>query len=361
MTLVKRTAQEESPKEEMASMEQVTLSPGQRVMANVSTESVQRRDVVHGIDAVGFIDYAEPSRVKVAARFRGRIEKLYVNFTGEMVREGEPLFALYSPDLVSAQRDYALASAAAAVLREDAPPGEKQGAADMLSAARDRLRVHYGMTPRQIEAIVSKDGGGSMVTFYAPVRGTVVAKEVQEGEYVDEGRVLYELADNTRLWAYLDIYETELRFVKPGLPVTLSTDAYPGESFSGKVTFVDPAIDPQTRALRVRVELSGTSGKLKPQMYVRGEVRVPLVRSLVVPPSALLSTGRRNVVWVEIRPNTFEARDVHVGFREASGVQILHGLEEGEKVAVSGGFLLDSESQLRQPAEGGVQKGHVHD
>jgi Cu(I)/Ag(I) efflux system membrane fusion protein len=219
------------------------------------------------------------------------------------------------------------------------------------------------MTPAQIEAIREKDQTSSTVTFYAPMHGIVTAKEVQEGQYVDEGTLLYQLADISRLWAYLDVYEKDIRFIRTGLTVRFSTDAYPGESFAGNVTFVDPALDPQTRTIRVRVELDNRQGNLKPGMYVRGEVRTPISGAIVVPQSAVLSTGKRDVVWVEVEPNTFEPREVHVGLRDAAGVQILHGVDEGEMVATSGGFLIDSESRLRQPADGVASsgKGHVHD
>jgi Cu(I)/Ag(I) efflux system membrane fusion protein len=340
-------------------------------MANVVTEAVQRRDFIHRIDAVGVIDYAEPSQAKVTARFGGRIERLYVNFTGETVRKGQPLFEMYSPDLFSAQRDYALAYASTSGGdladtsggQDTDESGPATAGANLLSAASERLRVHYGMTPAQIEAIREKDQTSSTVTFYAPMHGIVTAKEVQEGQYVNEGTLLYQLADISRLWAYLDVYEKDIRFIRPGLTVRFSTDAYPGESFAGNVTFVDPALDPQTRTIRVRVELDNRQGNLKPGMYVRGEVRTPISGAIVVPQSAVLSTGKRDVVWVEVEPNTFEPREVQVGLRDAAGVQILHGVDEGELVATSGGFLIDSESRLRQPADGVASsgKGHVHD
>jgi Cu(I)/Ag(I) efflux system membrane fusion protein len=363
MTLVKRTSRESAPDGNLSVIKAVSLSPTQRVMANIATEPVRRRDFVHRINAVGVMDYAEPYQAKVTARFRGRIEKLHVNYTGEVVRKGQPLFEMYSPDLSAAERDYALAYAAVASTPQSVAPGKNAETSDLLSAARERLRVHYGMTSSQIEAITSTEPTSSTVTFYAPIQGTVTLKEVQEGQYVDEGTLLYQLADDAKLWAYLDIYEKDMRFVQRGLKVALTTDAYPGESFSGRVAFIDPALDPQTRTLRVRVELNNAGGKLKPQMYVRAETQIPISNSLVVPSSALLSTGKRDVVWVEVQPNTFEPREVHVGLTDASGVQILHGLQEGEMIAISGGFLIDSESQLRQPVEGqsGSQKGHVHD
>jgi len=362
MSLVKRSALASASAGEIESLKAVSLSPSQRVLANVSTAPVGRRAFVHRINAVGIIDYAEPSQAKVSARFRGRIEKLYVNFTGEVVKKGQPLFDMYSPDLVSAGREYVLALNSVAGLQgPGADPVQKAQQEAMVNAARDRLRVHFGMTPGQIEAIASSKQEGSTVTFSSPIHGTVVAKDVQEGQYVDEGMLLYQLADLSSVWAYLDIYEKDVRFVKRGQAVVITADGYPDEPFTGRVGFVDPAFDAQTRTAKVRVELDNAGGQLMPQMYVRAEIRIPLAHSLVVPATALLSTGKRHVVWIEVKPNVFEPRDVEAGFSDGVNVQILRGLTEGDMVATTGGFMLDSESQLQQPVGPESEKRSTHD
>jgi Cu(I)/Ag(I) efflux system membrane fusion protein len=361
MSLVKRSSQGKASEGDIESLKALSLSPTQRVLANVSTEPARRRTFVHAINAVGVIDYAEPFQAKVSARFRGRIEKLYVNFTGEVVRKGQPLFEMYSPDLVSAERDYILAVSAIARPQEPgADPAQKAQEEGMVNAAKERLRVHYGMTLRQIESIASTRQTNSTVTFTSPIHGTVVAKEVQEGQYVDEGILLYQLADLSKVWAYLDIYEKDIRFIRSGQTVAITADAYPGESFSGRVAFIDPTLDSQTRTARVRVELNNAGGKLKVQMFVKSEMRIPVPNALVVPLSALLSTGKRDVVWIEVKPNVFEPRDVVAGLGDGREVQILRGLNEGDMVATTGGFMLDSESQLQQPAggEAGPVKAH---
>lgn len=350
MSLVKRSSQGKGSEGDIESLRDVSLSPSQRVMANVSTEPARRRAFVHKIAAVGVIDFAEPFQAKVSARFRGRIEKLYVNFTGEVVRKGQPLFDMYSPDLVSAERDYVLALNSIAGRQESgADTAQTVQQEGMANAARDRLRVHFGMTSGQIESIASTRQASSTVTFTSPIQGTVVAKEVQEGQYVDEGMLLYQLADLSKVWAYLDVYEKDVRFIKPGQMVAITADAHPGESFDGRVAFIDPEFDSQTRTVRVRVELNNAGGKLKPQMYIEGEIRIPVPNSLVVMSSAVLSTGKRDVVWIEVKPNVFESRDVVAGLSDGMEVQILRGLHEGDLVATRGGFMLDSESQLQQP------------
>jgi Cu(I)/Ag(I) efflux system membrane fusion protein len=214
------------------------------------------------------------------------------------------------------------------------------------------------MTPRQIEGIASSKQAGSTVTFSSPIHGTVVAKEVQEGQYVDEGMLLYQLADLSKVWAYLDIYEKDVRFIKRRQTVVITADAYPDESFNGRVAFIDPAFDSQTRTTRIRVDLDNAGGRLSPQMYVRAEIRIPLPNALVVPTSALLSTGKRTLVWIEVKLNVFEPRDVVAGLSDGTDVQILRGLNEGDMVAKTGGFMLDSESQLQQPVAAGGGPGN---
>ena len=346
MALVKRRDEPERTAAELSSLREVSLSPSQRVMANVATEPVRRMNLVHAIRSVGVIDEAEPLQAKVAARFHGRIEKLYANSFGVAVKKGQPLFDLYSPDLVTASREYVLALQAQEGAGEGTSGAQNAG---MAAASRERLLVHFGMTARQIERLAESREGNSTVTFFSPISGTVVVKDVQEGQYVDEGMVLYQVADLSRVWAYLDVYERDQRFVAPGQTVVLAADAFPGEEFRGRVSFVDPVLTPQSRTVRIRVELGNAGGKLKPQMYVRGTIEVPVGNSLVVPETAILATGSRDVAWVEVKPNVFEPRDVVVGVRDDGGAQILTGLHEGEMVATSGGFLLDSESQLQHP------------
>jgi Cu(I)/Ag(I) efflux system membrane fusion protein len=346
MALVKKSSLVQGSTADTAAFSGVALSPTQRVMANISTVAAERRTLTREIRAVGAVTFAEPLQATVAARFRGRIEKLHVNFTGQLVRRGEPLFDLYSPDLISAEREFLLGLEAAGTTA----PGDNLQA-QMLQSTKDRLKVHFGLADGQIAAIERDRQLPHSVSFHSPLSGTVLEKRVQEGDFVDEGMVLYRLADLSTVWVILEIYEQDIRFIQRGMPVVLSTDAYPGEVFRGHVTFVDPVLDPESRSVRVRVESANPLGKLKPNMYVRGTVKVTVPDAIVVPTTAVLVTGRRSVVWVEIRTNAFEPRTVTTGTSGDSFTQILSGLRGGESVAVTGGFLIDSESALTmQPA-----------
>jgi Cu(I)/Ag(I) efflux system membrane fusion protein len=334
--------------DEMSNLSAISLSPTQRVLANVATERVEKRTLNKEITAVGVVDFAEPLQTTVSARFRGRIEKLYVNYTGEVVQKGQPLFELYSPDLVSAERDFVLAlEGLKSAPASNSMAREQQD--QLVKAVRDRLHIHFGMTDEQIAELEKKKDVRNKVIFHSPIQGTVIRKQIAEGQYVDEGMEIYQLADLSRVWIYLDVYEKDIHSVRLGQPVQVSSEAYPDESVTGRVTFIDPVLNSEARTIRVRTEFANSNGKLKPQMYVKAKLSAQVPLGIAVPISAVLSTGKHNLVWVEVQPNMFEPRDVVLGASTDSYYEVLSGLKGGENIVVSGGFLIDSESQLQQP------------
>jgi Cu(I)/Ag(I) efflux system membrane fusion protein len=352
MALVKKTSLKEATTGELAALGKISLSPTQRVIANVTTVRAEEREIKRTFTAAGIVDFAEPRRALVTARFRGRIENLFVDFPGAEVRKGQALFELYSPDLVAAQQDFLLAS------RPESSAAAEPSLAD---ASRERLRTHFGMTESQIATIAREGQPRSTMTFAAPQSGTVLSKQVTQGQYVDEGTILYEVADLSVVWIYFDVYEQEIRFIKRGQEVAFAAESYPGERFTGRVTFIDPVMNPDTRTVRVRTEVSNSSGKLKPQMFVRASVTIQIPSSLVVPRSAVLSTGSRTVLWIETESNVFEPRAVTTGAAGEGMIQILSGLKEGELVAATGGYLIDSESNLQMPpSQGSAPSTHQH-
>ncbi len=345
MAMVKKTTSKEMSPEDLASLQRVSLSPAQRVMANVATTTVGRADIDREINAVGVVDIAEPLQAKVTARFNGRIEKLYIGYSGAVVKKGDPLFELHSPDLVSAEQELILAVSA---LQKNPVPGNEQQ--KLLDAARERLHIHFGMSHEQIAQIEQQETAHETMDFLSPISGTVISKEIQEGDYVNEGTLLYQLADLSRVWIYLDVYEQDVADIRLGHSVRITADSYPDEVFTGKVTFIDPVINSETRTVRVRTEFENPAGKLKPGMYVQAEIHVPSRHVLSIPSTAVLFTGKRNIVWVEISNNVFEPRDVALGTSSGSSVEVLSGIRAGESIVTSGSFLIESESQLEQPA-----------
>lgn len=341
MPLVKKSVASGTDAALESTVEAVRFSAAQRAMANVQTEHVQRSSLSMPLHAVGVLEVAEASRAVISSRYRGRIEKLYASCCGQRVRKGEPLMDIYSPELVSAAREYLVADETRATSEE---------AQHMADASRSRLKLQYGMTDGQIDELEKTRVAPTVLTVYAPIGGTLIRKDVVEGVYVNEGTSLMEIADLSSLWAWIEVYESDLPRVHVGQSVSLQTDALPGKSIAGEVAFIEQVVNPATRTVRVRVNLANDAGLLKPQMYVRATINAGVQSALSVPRSAVMRTGTRNIVWVETEANVFEPRDVQVGSAAGERVQILGGLSEGDVVASAGAFLIDSESQLTHPA-----------
>lgn len=353
MALVKKAVQQEASRDDLDALARISLSPTQRVLANISVVPVRREALSRRIFSAGFIEPAEPRRSLVTARFRGRVERLHVSFVGERVTRGTPLFDLYSPELVAAQQEYLLARESTISSTAGA-----FSASDLRSSIVDRLRLHYGMTGSQLDELAREGTPRTSLTFHAPLGGTVLRKDVVEGQYVDEGTILYEVADLSTVWIYFDIYEQDLTHITPGVPATFTVEAFPGNRFEGMVDVVEPVVQPETRTVRVRMKAQNPDGRLRPGMFATGEILVPLDPALVVPSSAVLSLGRSRVVWVEVDENAFEPRTVSIGAKTEEKIQILSGLHEGDRIAVTGGYLLDSESALRAPSAPSAHAGH---
>jgi len=344
MALVKKTNKPDSSNHDMASLEAVRLSSTQRVMANVATTTVQRRTLNKEINAVGVVEVAEPNFKHISARFPGRLEKLYLNYTGQQVKVGDPVAEVYSPEAISAQQEFLLALQSQEI-NKTATATIANTSAELLEQAQQKL-VLLGLE-RLIPELEQARKAREIVTIYSPISGTVLKKSVDPQHYTWVGEDMYDVADLSVVWMYLDVYEKDIRFVKIGQPVRMTSEAYPNEIFTGKVTFIDPVINNETRTVRVRAEFANPAGKLKLGLYVKAQIMIPINEALVVPTSAVLTTGKRTVVWIETQENMFEPREVVVGAQTEEYYEVLNGLQGGEKIVVTGGFLLDSESQLQ--------------
>lgn len=357
MELIKKVA-DETPTEitdkDMAEM--VTLGGNKQILANVSLYEVKEEKLYKEFTAYSYLDFVEQNRKTISARFNGRIEKLFVDKTGDHVSKGEPLFEIYSPDLVQAQNEYLIAldnSLRAGNIIEAQNPGSSS--TPLLKAAKKKLEL-FGLTQNQISELGRSRDIQFTLTYYSPINGTVIEKRTQEGMYVSEGTAIYEIADLTTLWNISEVYEDNLGDIKIGNPVKLNLKAYSGEEFNGKVTFIYPVVNQQTRTVKVRSEFASRSGKLKPQMYGETTYQINKGNGLLVPADAVLFTGKRTVVWAKAGDGMFEAHNVKVGEKFGNKYQILSGLDEGDQIAATGGFLIDSESQLKS----GMPSGHQH-
>jgi len=309
---------------------------------DLRTGVVGRGPLRRTVRTVGFVDFDETGLAEVTTKFKGWIEKLYVDYTGQQVHRGEPLFEVYSPELYSAQTEYLLA------MNETSAKAEA-GAELIRKSALDKLR-YFDVSEDQIAELAKTKTVKKTLRVGAPRDGVVVEKMVLEGQMVDVGMKLYRLADLGLVWVMTQIYEQDLPFVKLGQEATVSLSYLPDRKFRGRVTFIYPTVDEKTRTARVRMEFHNPGFFLKPGMFAVVELSAEMVPSAVlVPDMAVLRSGGRNTVFVAQEGGRFEPRTVVLGPRtEDNQYQVLGGLSEGERVVTSGQFMLDSESQLRE-------------
>jgi len=324
---------------------EVRLSPSEMILANVGVSTVEYKSLEREINTVGKIDYNETRQAHIAARIAGRVEKLFINFTGQKVKKGEPLLEIYSPDLVTTQQEYILALDNLEKMKNSTLKESVGIAQNLVESTKNKLLL-WGITEEQILNIETSKKVQTTMTIFAPIGGTITQKEIVEGQYVQEGQDFFQIDDLSVVWMYADIYEYEISFVKLGQKVEVTTQAYPGEIFLGTVTFISPTLNPETRTLKIRAEFPNPQDKLKPEMFVNAKIKVASGKNLVVPATAVLNTGRKEIVWVQVEPGVFQPKEVKTGIKSADYHSILEGLKEGDKVVAKAGFLLDSESQL---------------
>jgi Cu(I)/Ag(I) efflux system membrane fusion protein len=367
----------------------LSLSEHARRMATLETVVIEPRALVKEIRTVGRVAFDETRLAQIAARVSGRIDEVFANFTGTMVKRGDHLVKIYSPELLTTQEELLIAA------RGDAASGRAGISRSLTASARRRLEL-WGITAEQINELTRTGVSQTHLVVYAPIGGTVLEKNVREGQYVKEGDELYSIADLTHVWLILQLYESDVPWVRFGQPVEVSLEGRP-ERLQGFVGFVEPVLDDATRSVGVRVVLRNEQGLLKPAMYAHATLRIPILPNgvagptglegkfacpmhpyvvadvggacqvcgmplervpgdppleagppvaLAVPASAVLSTGSRRLVYVERSPGAYESVEPRLGPRAGDYFLVLEGLTAGQRVVTSGGFLLDSQFQL---------------
>lgn len=323
----------------------VSLSQKQQVMANVTTVEVSSEPLATGIEATGVVQFDQTRQSKITAWIAGRIDRLDVGSVGSAVSRNRPIAEVYSPDLIATQQELLLALKSRNRLKQSGGSDASGSDGDLVASARERLRL-LGVKDGQIAAIERSGKPLMRIPIYPEFSGVVIEKMVQQGQYVNAGEPLFSIADLSNVWVELEVYENDARAIKTGQTVEIRSSAYPGEVFRGKVSLLYPYLDPKTRTMRVRVSLPNPGTKLKQEMFVKATVTMPLGEGIAVPVTAVMDSGKRQLVWVEVSPGTFEPRQVTVGARIGDRMQIISGLSAGDKVVVTGGYLIDSESQL---------------
>jgi Cu(I)/Ag(I) efflux system membrane fusion protein len=317
----------------------IQLSAEAIALANIETTVVSRQNPVKNIHLYGTVQADERLLQSQVSYFNGRIEKLYINFTGETVRQGQTIAAIYSPDLLNAQRE----------LQEAAKYKSTQPA--LWQAVHEKLRL-LKLTDSQISAMEHSTNTSPVIDIKANVSGVVVGKRVNQGDYIGQGSVLFDVANLSRVWVVFDAYEEDLPFLKVGDKLDYTLKSIPGKSFSGKVSFISPILDQATRTAKVRLEASNPGMQLKPEMYADALVKASLNQhrnEVVVPKSAVLWTGKRSVVYVK-QPNqsmpTFSMRTIVLGPSLGDFYVVASGLNDGEEVVTNGVFAIDASAQL---------------
>jgi Cu(I)/Ag(I) efflux system membrane fusion protein len=319
----------------------ITIDPATIQMMNLQTTEITRGPLRRVIRTVGTIDYNETALADVTTKFRGWIEKLYVDATGELVHRGEPLFAIYSPDLYSAEVEY--------LLTVNQTFTNDPGAALLRETAANKLKF-YDISDAQIAELDKQGEPLKTLEILAPADGFVIEKSVVQGQMVDAGMKLYQLADLGIVWVYAQVYEQDLPYIRLGQEAVVKLSSLPDREFRGRVTYVYPNVDVKTRTAKVRLEFENPGYFLKPGMFVSVQITSELEPSaLLVPDSAVLRSGEKNTVFVALPGGKFDPRTVALGPEaEHDQYEVVNGLQEGERVVTSGQFMLDSESQLRE-------------
>ena len=396
----------------------LTLSTRAQKLAEIQSTPVERRYAEAEIRMVGKVEYDESRLSYITARVPGRLDRLYVDYTGVPVKQNDHLVHLYSPELLNAQEELITAIRTAGDLESSSSDYLRERSQENIRSAREKLRL-WGLTESQITEIEEKETPSDHITINSPMEGIVVHKNAVEGMYVQTGTQIYTIADLTHVWVKLDAYESDLPWIHYGQEVEFRTEAYPGEVFKGQIAFIDPVINAKTRTIKMRVNLPNPEGKLKPDMFVRAVVKSQIAKGgrvmdpnlagkwispmhpeiiknepgscdicgmdlvsaeslgyvkaqaetapLVIPASAPLITGKRAVVYVDLGQGQYEGREIELGPRAGDFYLVESGLQEGEKVVTNGNFKIDSAIQiLAKPSmmqpEGGRSGGaHLHD
>jgi Cu(I)/Ag(I) efflux system membrane fusion protein len=333
------------PSAQSASNGSVELTASQLRQFGVTFDTVKSRTLQNEVRTVGTVTFDETRIAQVSVKFSGFVERLYVNTTGQPVQRGQALASIYSPDLVAAQQELIVAARFDRSMGESSVPGAPAGGPNLLTAARNRLRL-WDISDAQINTIVSTGRVQRALTLFSPVSGIVTQKNVVQGQSVMAGMPLMTIADLSTVWIEADLRESDAGNVRVGASATVELNAFPGQRLAGRVTYVYPTLEQEARAIKARILLSNSGGRIKPGMYAIVRLASPMGMTLTVPASALVETGERTFVFVETVPGKFTPRDVRIGRRAGDYVEVLSGVNPGQRVVTSAQFLIDSESNL---------------
>ena len=337
--------------EEATPANQVRISTEKVQKLGVRVEPAQLRTLDRSVRAAGRVEPDERRLYTIAPKFEGYVERLFVNVTGQPVGKGQPLFEVYSPELVSAQREYAVAMQGVGALK-DASSQAQSGMQQLAQSSLARLK-NWDISEQQVKALTQSGTTLRTLTFRSPVSGIVMEKKAVQGMRFMPGEILYQVADLSHVWVVADVFEQDLGLVKTGAKAQVKINAYPDKVFAGTVTYVYPTLKAETRTVPVRVELANPGLLLKPGMFAQMDMQVAAKgQVMTVPVSAVIDSGTRQIVLIEKGAGRFEPREVKLGARSDNYVEVLDGVKDGDPVVVAANFLIDAESNLKAAVGG---------
>jgi len=323
----------------------VQMTEDEQRSIGLQTALVQHRMIRRELLAVARVEEPETQLASISARIAGRIDKLHVDFTGQSVRRGQAIAEIYSPEILSSAEEYKLAIANRKQLAGSSESEAISGAEELIAASRRRLEL-WGLTAQQIDTIATSGKPQIDLTIYSPAIGIVTERKVTQGQYVNAGDVLYTVTDLSRIWVKADIYETDLPQVHVGQAVEIGSDSVPGVKLPGRVGFLEPMVNVQTRTTAARIEVSNPGMRLRPGMFVQVRFAVSGQHALAVPRSAVVDTGTRKLVYVAKGNGVFEGHEVQLGSVADDYYPVSSGVREGDRIVTEGNFLLDSQTRI---------------
>lgn len=351
MELVPKYADEETNTSTMAAGT-VKISTDKQQLIGVRTATVQREPLVRTVRTTGQLTADETRISHVHVKINGFIDKVYVDYVGQLVRKGQPLFTIYSPDLVATEQEYLIARRGASTLANSDFKEVSEGSQSLLRSARERLKL-WDISDAQIRKLDTTGEISRTMTFYSPVSGFVMDRKAFPQTAVTPDMDLYQITDLSKIWVNADVYEYEVPFVKVGQTAEMQLSYYSGKRYTGKVSYIYPTVDPVARTVKVRIEFPNPKLELKPQMFANVELKINYGNHIVVPQEAVMDSGDRQYVFVAHDGGTFEPRAIQMGPKLDGKVTVLSGLQPGDTIVTSGNFLIDSESRLKS-AMGGM-------
>jgi len=350
MQLVPKYADDETATSKMPAGT-VKIAPEKQQLIGVRTATVERQSLARTVRTTGQLTSDETKLAHIHVKVNGYIEKGYVDYIGQLVKKGQPLFTLYSPDLVATEEEYLIAKRGAKEMGASHFPDVAQGSQSLLHSTRERLKL-WDISDEQIKKLDETGEVTKTLTFYSPVSGFVTDRRAFPQTSVTPDMDLYVISDLSTIWVNADVYEYEVPFVKVGQTADMQLSYYAGRTYTGKITYIYPTVDPVSHTVKARIEFPNPNFDLKPQMLANVQLKINYGKQIVVPQEAIMDAGDKQYLFVVHDGGVFEPRVIQMGAKLEGNVVVLSGLNAGETIVTSGNFLIDSESRLKSAMAG---------